>query len=371
MLPRVASSIEIRKPALQKVVANLGAAGFTVMGPVVRDGAIMIGEIASIDQLPAGWVDDQRSGSWRLEASPDAGYFTHTLGPDSWKRLLYPPRTPLFSARPGEGGIRFSHDPQPPPRYACLGVRSCDLQAIALQDRVFINGRWTDPSYAGRRAALFVLAVHCTRPSANCFCASMETGPRAAGGFDLALTELPDGFVIYVGSEAGSEAMRDTAWSAATAYDLGRARTLLDAAERRMPREVRTEGLAARLFERLDHPRWKELGERCLSCGNCTMVCPTCFCSTVDERLDFRDDTSVRERVWDSCFSTAFSHVHGGNIRPTVASRYRQFVTHKFASWKEQFGAFGCVGCGRCIAWCPAGIDLAAELETLASGRSA
>ncbi|MCB0197785.1 MAG: 4Fe-4S dicluster domain-containing protein, partial [Anaerolineae bacterium] len=119
------------------------------------------------------------------------------------------------------------------------------------------------------------------------------------------------------------------------------------------------------LYQNLEHPRWDHIANRCLSCANCTQVCPTCFCSDVVEVSDLENHKDERLRVWDSCFSLDFSHVHGGNIRPTTRARYRQWLTHKLASWIDQFGTLGCVGCGRCITWCPVGIDLTEEVRAI------
>jgi ferredoxin len=193
----------------------------------------------------------------------------------------------------------------------------------------------------------------------------MKTGPRATSGFDLALTELPEHFVVEIGSEAGSEIMRDTGWQLATAFDLGRAAQVTEQAEERIDREVRTDDLPQVLYDNLEHPRWDEVATRCLACTNCTLVCPTCFCSTVEDSCDLRATVSERTRVWDSCFTLDFSGVHGGNHRPSIRARYRQWLTHKLASWIDQFGFSGCVGCGRCITWCPVGIDLTEELQAI------
>jgi sulfhydrogenase subunit beta (sulfur reductase) len=115
----------------------------------------------------------------------------------------------------------------------------------------------------------------------------------------------------------------------------------------------------------LTHPRWDDVAKRCLSCTNCTMVCPTCFCSTVNEVNDLAGEKTTRERVWESCFNEEHSHTAGGAVHPTTKSRYRQWLTHKLATWIDQFGTSGCVGCGRCITWCPVGIDITEEVAAM------
>jgi ferredoxin len=132
-----------------------------------------------------------------------------------------------------------------------------------------------------------------------------------------------------------------------------------------MTRAVRTEGIRELLAATLDHPRWDDVASRCLTCTNCTLVCPTCFCSTVEDVTDLTGRTAERWRRWDSCFTLGHSYLHGGSVRSTARDRYRQWLTHKLGTWIDQFGHSGCVGCGRCITWCPVGIDITEEVAAL------
>jgi sulfhydrogenase subunit beta (sulfur reductase) len=364
-LPRVAASVVVPKASLQKVFDNLRESGFSLVGPTVREGAIVLDDISRLEDLPVGWTDQQAPGQYRLEKTREAQYFGFNLGPQSWKKYLYPPRLKLFSIARENGSWRVQPAQNLAPRYAFIGVRACELAAINIQDRVFLAGEFRDPHYARRREGIFVLAVNCGQAASTCFCVSMRTGPKASSGFDLALTELPDVFVVEMGSEAGCEMFRDTPWSPATAFELGRAAQVYERAEREIERQMRTDDLPKLLYDNLDHPRWDEVARRCLSCTNCTQVCPTCFCSTVEDTSNLTATAAERTRVWDSCFASDFSHVYGGNIRPTTRSRYRQWLTHKLASWIDQFGTSGCVGCGRCITWCPVGIDLTEEVQAI------
>jgi len=362
-LPRVSASVVVPKASLQKVFDNLRATGFRLVGPTVREGAIVLDEIAGLEDLPLGWTDTLEPGRYRLQRTREAEYFGFSIGPQSWKQFLHPPRLQLFSVerKNGDWAVRKAQDPAP--AYAFIGVRACDLHAIGIQDRVFLSGEFQDPHYARRRAQVFVLAVNCHKAGSTCFCSSLGTGPRVRGGFDLALSELAEVFVVEIGSEAGSEALRGTPWESATAFDLGRAAQANQRPERQIVRELRTDDLPKMLYDNLDHPHWDEVASRCLSCANCTQVCPTCFCTTVEDTSNLKGTAAERTRVWDSCFVLDFSHVYGGNIRPGIRSRYRQWLTHKLASWIDQFGILGCVGCGRCITWCPVGIDLTEEVK--------
>jgi len=250
-------------------------------------------------------------------------------------------------------------------RYAFLGVRACELAAIRVQDRVFLEGAYVDPIYRERRQNCFIIAVNCTQAASTCFCTSMNTGPRCQSGFDLALTELPSGFIVESGTPEGLAILEQLPTREPTADDLSAAETGRQRAVDQIQRTLNTDGIRDLLLSNLNHSRWEEVGTRCLSCTNCTMVCPTCFCSSVNEVSDLAGDHVERERVWDSCFNIDFSSMNGAPVRNTVPSRYRQWLTHKLAGWHDQFGSSGCVGCGRCITWCPVGIDLTEEVAAI------
>jgi sulfhydrogenase subunit beta (sulfur reductase) len=360
-------SVVIDRDGLAALLDVLGRDGRTVLGPTVRDGAIVIDEVEGIDDLPAGWGDEQGPGSYRLVRRDDDALFGHVVGPHSWKAELFPPRTLLVRSTRTEDGFTVE-TPEGHRTAAFVGVRPCDLRAIETQDLVFDQTAHPDPTYQARRAEAVVVAVQCTDPAATCFCTSMGTGPRADAGFDLALTEILDGghrFVVEVGSEVGRSLLADVAHAPAPATDVEAAHRRSEEAAARIERRVDTEGLPARLAATLEHPQWDDVAERCLTCANCTMVCPTCFCGSVEDTTDLTGDHAERWRSWDSCFTLDHSYVHGGSVRSSTRSRYRQWLTHKFGTWHDQFGVSGCTGCGRCIAWCPVGIDVTAELAAL------
>jgi len=350
--------------SLEPLVAELRARGYTVVGPVERDGVIRMREIASAAELPAGRGDAQDAGRYRLTDRGDELVFGYAAGPDSAKRYTHPPRETLFRMR--RDGV-----PEEPareaPRVALLGVRACDLAALAVQDRVFLGGRHPDPAYRARREALLLVAVDCAVPGGTCFCASMGTGPRASAGYDLALTELtgPHRFLVRAGGERGAGILAALRPDPATEADLAAAEEVSRRAAERMGRRVNLDGVRGRLAAARSSPRWDELASRCLTCANCTMVCPTCFCTTVEDTTDLGDGTAGRVERWDSCFTLAFTELGGAPVRGSGAARYRQWLTHKFATWVDQFGCYGCVGCGRCVTWCPPGIDITEELERL------
>ncbi len=363
--PMLGAYVSIPKEDLQGIFDALRGMGYTLVGPTLGEGAIIYDEIEGVDDLPIGWGDEQEAGTYRLRRRDDGAYFGYAVGPHSWKKYLYPPVMTLFSVERRNGTFKLAAPSEETPRYAFIGVRACELQAIAVQDRVFLGGPYQEPHYKARRQGAFILAVNCTEPGGTCFCASMRTGPRVGPGFDLALTELEEVFLVEVGSEVGRQVLAGLDWRPAGAFELQAARQAMAEAEQRMGRRMETSDLPNLLYQNLEHPRWDEVAQRCLSCTNCTQVCPTCFCSDVVEVSDLTGQKTGRVRVWDSCFSLEFSHVHGGNIRPATRSRYRQWLTHKLASWIDQFGVSGCVGCGRCITWCPVGIDITEEVNAI------
>ncbi len=341
--------------------------GRTLLGPTVAEGAIVYDEIGTVDDLPVGWRDEQAAGSYRLVRDGRNHYFGYVVGPTSWKRYTFPSSVPISVARRGpDGAIAFDTVAPEPPRLAFLGVRGCELAALGIQDRVFTGGPYVDADYAARRAAAIVVAVQCTSSASTCFCTSMETGPEVRSGHDLALTELDEGFVIETGSPLGEDLLGRLPAVPISLDQAVAAAQSVAATRARIGDPVATAGLHDRLLAKLDSPRWQEVAERCLSCANCTLVCPTCFCTSVERRTDLDGQEATSHRVWDSCFTLQFSGVAGGNFRPRVRDRYRQWLTHKFATWWDQFNSSGCVGCGRCIAWCPAAIDVREELAAIA-----
>jgi NAD(P)H-flavin reductase/Fe-S-cluster-containing hydrogenase component 2 len=250
---------------------------------------------------------------------------------------------------------------------AFLGVRACELAALKVQDRVLMDGPVVDPDYAARRRGALVIAVECTVAGATCFCTSMGTGPEVAGdAADLVLTEIEEGFVVRAGTDAGRAIIERLPVQFAYLEQAERGRAAVARVRETIGDPVDVEGLPRRLIQHLDDPRWAQVAERCLACANCTLVCPTCFCTSVTQRSDLDGAESIAERTWDSCFSGDFAKVAGGDFRARREDRYRQWLTHKFATWVDQFGSFGCVGCGRCITWCPVGIDVREEVMTIA-----
>jgi ferredoxin len=354
---------------IQALLDGLKGRGYRVLGPTVRDQAIIYDDIAAVADLPRGWTDEQEGGRYRLHRRADEALFGFAVGPTSWKRFLHPPVLRLWHATRDDDGIRVVAEPPATERFAFIGVRACELHAIAIQDRVLLGGAHQDPHYKARREGAFLVAVNCGVAGGTCFCASMNTGPEAETGFDLALTELLDGpehlFVVEAGGEAGRALLALLPHRPASEAEIARAQAVIDHTAASMGRAMRSDDLRELLPRNHAHPRWDEVADRCLTCGNCTMVCPTCFCTSVEDSSDLTGAETSRSRRWDSCFTMDFSYLHGGSVRASAKSRYRQWMTHKLSSWHEQFDTSGCVGCGRCITWCPVGIDITEEVRAI------
>jgi ferredoxin len=364
-------SAVLDRAGLGALFDRLRADGYELIGPTVRDGVIAFGPIEDVSDLPAGWGDEQSPGRYRLVRRDDEELFGYAVGPQSPKTELFPASRRLWSAdRDSTGEVRYAAEPVAARRLALIGVRGCELAAIAVQDRVLLRGHTQDATYQARRADVFLVGVNCARPAGTCFCVSMGTGPAAGPGYDLALTELLDGgrheFAVAAGTDRGEALLARLPQRPATDPDRSAVAEVVRTAVGRMGRELDLAGLPDLLAANLDHPRWDDVASRCLTCANCTMACPTCFCSTVEDVTDLTGDHAERWQHWDSCFTLDFSHLHGGGpVRSSTPSRYRQWMTHKLGTWVSQFGTSGCVGCGRCIAWCPVGIDITEEAAAI------
>jgi len=371
---QIGDSVTMESAHVDSLLRALAKRGYEVVGPTIQQDAIAYDRLTSAKDLPQGWTDEQEGGKYRLKRREDQALFGFSVGPHSWKKFYYPAIERLWTAARGASGFQIVPEPQESKKYALVGVRACELHAIAIQDEVFMNGRYVDSGYKSRRDNLFVVAVNCGHAGGTCFCASMNTGPKVGSGHDLALTEIlsPNRhyFFVEVGSERGAEVLSEVPTSPAGDEDKAAAdRTVAETAQH-MGRTMDPNGLKELLYRNYEHPRWDNVAMRCLTCANCTMVCPTCFCSTVEDVTDLAGGHAERWRKWDSCFTMDFSYIHGGSIRTTPMSRYRQWMTHKLATWVDQFGESGCVGCGRCITWCPVGIDITEEVRAIRESES-
>lgn len=359
---------------LDRLVAVLVERGHRVIGPVLADGVVTLRELTSGDELPTGLEVDQRPGAWRSRTTDGPTRFGWTPAADSWKTTVLPPTQEVLRVRRRDGSW-VATAPVPPERPpALLGARACELAALAVLDRVLLDHDHPDQRYGARRDGTFVVAVVCGRPAATCWCTSAGGGPSPADGWDVRLTEIPPGMdagghrlLAEAGTPAGAEVLAALPSTPAADADRLAADDVASGARRAIAPRVDATSLPGRLRGIDLDAHWEEVATRCLSCGNCTAVCPTCFCSSFTDTAGADPDESVRVQEWVSCFQLDHSNLGGRPVRATTASRYRQWLTHKLVTWQEQMGTLGCVGCGRCTTWCPAGIDLPAEAALLAA----
>jgi len=349
--------------------------GYEIIGPRVRDSVIVYDRVHSVDDLPIGVTEQQEKGVYRLRKRDDGALFGYTVGPHSWKMYLFPPRIRLFTAERHGNNLKIVEEQYNAKRLAFVGVRACELHAIHIQDRVFLNGIFKDPVYEEQRKNVFILAVNCTVSSSTCFCTSMDTGPMVGSGYDLVVTEVlkpRHHFLVDVGTSLGHELLSKVKHREANRDEVEHALSMVEKNAKEMSmmgrRSIDTKGIKELLYSSYESKHWDDVGERCLACANCTMVCPTCFCNTIEDVVDLKGEHAERWRVWDSCFSDEFTYMHSNIIRRSRGAKYRHWITHKLASWIDQFGTSGCVGCGRCITWCPVGIDITEEVKALQQG---
>jgi len=367
------------RTGLDALVRELARADYRVVGPRVRDGAIVHDEVSSGDDLPTGCATQQAPGRWRMLIDDEPTRFGWTPGADSWKHFFTPAHQEVLRIRRHDGSWVTETPPPPDRPLALVGARDCELRALDVLDRVMLESEHPDPRYAARRRAVFVVAVTCGVPSATCWCTSIGGGPEPQHGFDLRLTELHDAdghrLLVDAATAAGREVLERLPGRHATDVDHVAADSVVERATDHLPLRLPGPDLPELLDGTAMDPHWERIAERCLSCGNCTMVCPTCFCSTFDDTTALTDDGSaaletVRSRHWSSCFELDHSNLAGRPVRATIASRYRQWLTHKLETWPQQFGVTGCVGCGRCTTWCPAAIDIVHEAAVLIGAAS-
>lgn len=358
--------------ALIQVMMELG---YTVIGPRVEGGTLTLGPVQGALELPRNIKDSQEKGFYHLGASSEQGFFQFNLGPKSWKSYLFPAERILWTMSRGQRAKAPLPDYEKTSSYAFLGVRACELAALRIQDRI-LCGDGRDPYYTEHRERVLIVGVHCQTAAATCFCPSMGTGPHfVSRDYDLLLTEFPYLFLIQSGSERGAEILSKLCLTPAPPDGHEMIEIQVAATREQIVRAIPQENIKEDIYGSLDSTYWQRIGQRCLACGNCTMVCPTCFCSTVMDKKDLTfsgdHEEASRTQTWDSCFHLDFTHMHGGSVRESVGSRYRQWLSHKLATWIDQFGTSGCVGCGRCITWCPVGIDLTEEIAHLREVTSA
>jgi len=360
------------RTALGLLIEAIQDGGYRVIGPrpEIGQGGLAFREISGVEDLPQGVVDHQSPGRYRLEESGSARNFSWANTASAIKPYVFAPREKLWRVVRKEGRLSFESMQHELQKTAILGVRACDLAALAIQDAHFLEATYRDPYYKARREKLLLVAVNCSHAAATCFCASTGDGPEVVSGFDILLDELDEGFLLRTGTTRGAVIVADLPCEPVSSEQIRQAWDQLQRCreqQRALPPASELAGFA----DKLDDPRWAEIAERCLACGNCTAVCPTCFCHREFDSPALDGVSTERWRDADSCFNADHSYIAGQIVHPGTRERYRQWMTHKLLSWTEQYGRTGCTGCGRCITWCPAGIDFAEEANIILAKKGA
>lgn len=357
------SKFVLKVDGFRDLLNNLRKNGYQTIGPKLKDEAIVYDFIDGFEDLPVGYSDLQNNGYYRVHKEDDRSLFSnYTVGQNSIKQFIFPAYKTILKIKNENSSFQIESNSDKIPKFAFIGIRPCELAALKIQDKILTQGKYIDNDYLQIRQNMLIIAVNCSNPGNTCFCESMKTGPFASDGFDLALSEIQNQngnyLIIEAGSDKGTEIISAIKTSQPTDKQLSAERNLLEEAVLKFSRKLSIDNLKDLLFNQFDNPYWDEISKRCLTCGNCTMVCPTCFCNNIEDQTDLSGKNAERFRKWDSCFNNDFTYIHGGSIRSSAKSRYRQWHLHKLSYWHDQFETSGCVGCGRCITWCPVGIDI-------------
>lgn len=285
------------------------------------------------------------------------------------KASFFPPLEELFSFSKEEGDEYSIESPAlDGQKRLVFGIRPCDARALAILDTLF-KDQYEDPYYLSKRNSTGLVGLGCTRPCDSCFCTSMGISPGESADVDLMLTDINDHFLIEAVTEAGTELMSNDL-EEATEADEARAREVKEAAYHKVTRTLDTENIDQRLlasFENEEH--WEQVAAKCISCGICTLLCPTCYCFDINDEVARKQ--GVRLRSWDSCAFSIYTKMPMENPREEKWRRVRQKVCHKFEFYPMNYNIIACVGCGRCIRLCPVNWDITQVLNNLPTGTAA
>ena len=283
------------------------------------------------------------------------------------KEVFFPQSETMFRYEKAGNEARITSTEGVERKRVILGARPCDIQAVSLIDQVFSGKEYTDVYYANKRDATTVIGMACNHPLSTCFCTSMKGGPFAREGSDLFLIDLGEAYLVELHTEKGTAFSQNKFLKKAGPNDLNLAKEIEEKASKRTDASLPVEGIDKKLDQMVENPFWEKVQEKCLGCRVCTYLCPTCHCfDIVDEALT---NKGQRVRNWDSCLSTLYSlETSGHNPRPTNRERTRQRIMHKFNYFPKNFDQIACVGCGRCILYCPAGFDIRQTIKEIQKG---
>jgi ferredoxin len=333
----------MRKEKISELLAKLS--GYDVYAPVLVEGSV------SFQKIEKGM---HPAMEYRQAQRPP-------------KSVFFPQTEKMFDlVREGQRFVDIKEAATENKPIAVLGIRPCDARAAAMLDKVF-GWDYDDPYYQDKRNRATVIALACTLPKmphANCFCTSIGGNPASTEGVDVLLTEINDSYLVESVTDKGNKLVEAAGpiFTEAGDTDMQQAAKAKQNAEAAIVKKMNLDGVKEALQNCFESDYWKEFSDRCLGCGICTLLCPTCHCFDISDVISH--GKGRRERTWDSCQFEYYSvHASGHNPRPAKKHRQRNRIYHKFLYMDENLGVIGCVGCGRCTARCPVNIDIVEVVE--------
>lgn len=335
------------KGELQSWCARLKEAKIRVVVPMERNGRIIFDELADGSEL-----------------SLPTGYIKSDLSP---KQFLFPPTEPLFRFQFKHEDVELEETEPHAPKTALLFIRPCDAAGIIALSKVFFDDP-VDPYFASRFDNTILIALACDERTPSCFCTAAGYSPYWSDDVDVLVCDVDDAYLLWIFTDKGEQAVgaAPELFSEAEESHIEESNKKRASIEANLPPYAELVGIAEKLIANFESGLWERLCRRCLSCGACTYVCPSCSCFDVaDEDNPYG---GCRYRNWDGCCFAMFTmHASGHNPRPTQMHRYRQRTMHKFSYFPLRYGMNMCVGCGRCIDVCPVGMDIYEVAKALSS----
>ena len=316
----------------------------------------MIDELAR-EQTVVAPAKEGSSFSFKKVSSGEEACLDFTNTTFSPKSVFMPQLEELFTYDVKKGRVKKTEDTGADP-VLLIGVRPCDSSAFLILDKV-MGGKFADSYYDRNRGRTLVLGLSCSKPEPTCFCNVFNAGPIEGAGDDISFTSVDGGYVARPKTIRGKEFImqHQKHFREATKRELELFERESERVAKSMGAQLKTEGLPETMGKAFDDPYWQELGRRCIECGVCSFVCPTCYCFEVAEEVNGNEGR--RSRGWDTCLSCRFSRMAGGlDPRPTKQDRLKHRFYHKLQYVPVTFGAISCVGCGRCVSRCPSNVDM-------------
>ena len=298
---------------------------------------------------------------------PEEVDLSHSNSQKAAKEVFFPQSEVMLQCEKTEKLNRVTSVEEVRRERILLGARPCDLQAISILDPVFMGKEYTDVYYLKKRETTLIIGFACDQPRSTCFCSSVGGGPFIRTGSDLFFIDLGDAYLIEFITKKGGALRDNRLLKEADAKDLSLAHGIEKKAREKLNSYLPVEGIEKSLDRIMEGPFWDRIHEKCIGCGVCTFLCPTCHCFDIaDEAVN---NKGRRVRNWDSCLFPLYSlETSGHNPRPTGRERTRQRLMHKFNYYPKNFGRIACVGCGRCIAYCPVNFDIREAIEEIKKG---